>query len=414
MIRRALIQDAELTYRVGLCPQLDAVTGPVHELLGFAAEDFLSTKVSFLDRIHLQDSDIAEALFSPDGETSSGTRVLRFRHGGGRILCLQVHSKREHKDEGTFLHLKLQNAGSVWVDPFKDDAAYFRTMVENTDGEVFFKDRNHVVIAASPSFSATLEHFLNGRNLVGLTDYDFLPEADADTFYAAEKQALVEGGAPVDLFHEVMRAGKRVSINSRYRPVRGKRDDLLGLFATVHGVTTHLRAEEKVEGAGRISRMGGYTLDLRTGVSTTSAVVDAIFGIDKSYPHDVEGWSSLVHPADRDRMMEYFLSVLDSPGGIFNMEYQVVRHSDGEVRWVHGLGRVDRATDGTPLMMRGTIGDITERKEAEAALRKSQERLQVLIENAPVGLAMFDLERERGVPGGIYISCSACEFFEKL
>jgi len=23
-------------------------------------------------------------------------------------------------------------------------------------------------------------------------------------------------------------------------------------------------------------------------------------------------------------------------------------------------------------------------------------------------------DRERGVPGGIYISCSACEFFEKL
>ena len=334
---------------------------------------------------------MAQALFSLEGEASPGTRVLRFRHGGGRILCLQVHSKRGHKDDCTFLHLKLQNAGSMWVDPLKDDAAYFRTMVENTVEEVFFKDRNHVFIAASPSFCAALERLLNGRNLVGLTDYDFLPEADADAFYAAEKQALAEG-VPVDLLHEVMRAGKRVSVNSRYRPVRGKGDEVVGLFATAYGVTTHLRAEEKLEGSGRVSRMGGYILDLRTGVSTTSAIVDAIFGIDKGYPHDVEGWSSLVHPSDRDRMMEYFLSVLDSPGGIFNMEYQIVRHSDGEVRWVHGLGRVDRAPDGTPLMMRGTIGDITERKEAEAALKKSKERLQVLVENAPVGLAMFDRE----------------------
>lgn len=156
--------------------------------------------------------------------------------------------------------------------------------------------------------------------------------------------------------------------------------------------TEHLCADEKVDASGKTSRMGGYVLDLRRGVSTTSAIVDTIFGIDKSYPHDVQGWSSLVHPADRARMMEYLQSSVASPDGIFNMEYRIVRHSDGEVRWVHGLGRVDRAPDGTPLVMRGTIADVTERKEAEAALKISNERLQTLIENAPVGLAMFDRE----------------------
>src|ERR1700731_205022 len=144
MIRRALIQEAELTY--SLCPtaKLEAVDGPVHELLGFAAEDFLSGKVSFHARIHPHDADVLSALFSPDAEEKAGIAVLRFRHGGRRILCLQVRFKKERCSCGTALHMKIQSARSVCVDPFNQDAAYSRTMIENTDEEVFFKDRNHV------------------------------------------------------------------------------------------------------------------------------------------------------------------------------------------------------------------------------------------------------------------------------
>ncbi|KAA6459250.1 EAL domain-containing protein [Acidobacteria bacterium AB60] len=390
MIGLAGILIAELTYQLDPCPQLETITGPAHELFGFAAEDFLSGQVSFLDRIHPHDCDVVAPLFA-SGQLASGQVVLRFRHGGGRILCLQVTYQKQHTDNRTTLHLQLQNAVALCCNPLSGDAAYFRVMIENTEEEVFFKDRNHVFIAASSRFRAAMARFLNGRELVGLTDYDILPEADADMFYATEKQVLAEGTS-TDVLHEVVRAGESISVNAQYHPVRGDAGQMVGVFATVHGARTHLRAEEKVEGPGRSPRMGGYVLDLRRGVSTTSAMVDSIFGIDKRYPHDVQGWAALVHPSDRARMMDYFQSVVTSPDGIFNMEYRIVRQSDGEVRWVHGLGRVDRSADGVPLVLRGTIGDITERKEAEAALLKSKERLQAMIENAPVGLAMFDCD----------------------
>ena len=44
------------------------------------------------------------------------------------------------------------------------------------------------------------------------------------------------------------------------------------------------------------------------------------------------------------------------------------------------------------MKMHGTIQDITERKQAEEALRESKELLQLFIEHAPVALAMFDRE----------------------
>src|SRR6266567_6351466 len=226
MIQRALIQEAELTYSLSPRLQLEAVRGPIHELLGFSAEDLLSSSASFFERIHPHDSDVAKVLLSPAGEADSGTSVVRVRRAGGRIRCLQVHFKKEHEDALTVLHLKLRSAGSVGNNLFEDDAAHLRTMVEHTDEELFFKDRNHVFIAASPSFRAPLEHFLNGRDLVGLTDYDFLPETDADTFYAAEKQALTDG-VSVDLLHDVVRGGDTVSVNCQYSPVRGKAGHLL-------------------------------------------------------------------------------------------------------------------------------------------------------------------------------------------
>ena len=70
----------------------------------------------------------------------------------------------------------------------------------------------------------------------------------------------------------------------------------------------------------------------------------------------------------------------------------MIRQTDGAVRWVHGLGRLEFDDQGRPIKMPGTIRDITEARQAQETLRESKELLQLFIQHAPVALAMFDRE----------------------
>ncbi len=120
--------------------------------------------------------------------------------------------------------------------------------------------------------------------------------------------------------------------------------------------------------------------------------MDEIFGIDRAYERTVGGWLDLIHPDDRSAMSAYFEDEVVGQGKTFDKVYRITRRSDGAERWVHGLGKLTYGGDGRPVTMHGTIQDITEAKQVDAALRESKELLQLFIGHAPVAMAMFDRE----------------------
>ncbi|HVN92931.1 MAG TPA: PAS domain S-box protein [Terracidiphilus sp.] len=166
---------------------------------------------------------------------------------------------------------------------------------------------------------------------------------------------------------------------------------------TVQDITERKRAEtalrqseELLRDAQRIGGLGVYLLDIGTGIWTSSDVMDEIFGIGKEYERSVEGWVALVHPDDRSSMVAYFQDEVLGQHKPFDREYRIIRKSDGAVRWVHGIGRLELDQHGQPVRMPGTIQDITEARQAQETLRESKQLLQLFIENAPVALAMLD------------------------
>ena len=66
-------------------------------------------------------------------------------------------------------------------------------------------------------------------------------------------------------------------------------------------------------------------------------------------------------------------------------------HLDGTVSWVHLSAKLAQDKSGKPVSLI-TLTDITERKKAETALRQSEEKFRTLVNSAPFGIQLTDLE----------------------
>jgi diguanylate cyclase (GGDEF)-like protein/PAS domain S-box-containing protein len=108
-------------------------------------------------------------------------------------------------------------------------------------------------------------------------------------------------------------------------------------------------------------------------------------------------WRELSHPDDLlgvDRVIAQ-CHATRSGAQVFRLDYRM-RHKAGHWVWVASRGMVaDRAADGAPLRVVGTITDITARKLAELALESSEKSYRALVEQLPVGIALSDLRTRR-------------------
>ena len=73
-------------------------------------------------------------------------------------------------------------------------------------------------------------------------------------------------------------------------------------------------------------------------------------------------------------MRERFKKLMNEAGQVRGLEYQV-RRRDGRIIWISENARIVRDTNGRARYYEGFIEEITQRKEAEAALQQSQQRL---------------------------------------
>ncbi|MEY2536332.1 MAG: two-component system, chemotaxis family, CheB/CheR fusion protein [Verrucomicrobiota bacterium] len=105
------------------------------------------------------------------------------------------------------------------------------------------------------------------------------------------------------------------------------------------------------------------------------------------------GWQAIVHPDDASASVERWQRTL-AAGKVFDVEYRL-RRADGIYRWHIGRN-VPLRHNGTVLGWFGSATDIEDLKQAEAALRESQQRFELLVEGTP-DYAMFLLNRENEI-----------------
>ncbi len=169
-------------------------------------------------------------------------------------------------------------------------------------------------------------------------------------------------------------------------------------LVTGNDVTERVKAEEALRKseanlaeAQRVAQVGSWDWDMAADRVTWSAELYRILGLDPSRVEaSYELFLSRLHPEDRARAR----GADDDCGGYepFECEQRVIR-DDGEVRIVWTSGRADVGADGRPIRMYGAVQDITDRRRAQEALQRSDDRFRLAFDRAAIGKTIVAPDR---------------------
>jgi len=122
--------------------------------------------------------------------------------------------------------------------------------------------------------------------------------------------------------------------------------------------------------AQSLAHIGNWTWKIAENKIEWSDEVYRIYGLEPQSHIEFETYRSLLHPDDRDKMLEVVQNALRT-----NQSYEVYHKlllRDGTVKIVQGRGEVILGADGQPVQLLGTVQDVTERQSLIEKLQESE------------------------------------------
>ncbi|MEK7863022.1 MAG: PAS domain S-box protein, partial [Chloroflexota bacterium] len=125
-------------------------------------------------------------------------------------------------------------------------------------------------------------------------------------------------------------------------------------------------------------------------VEFVSPRVENIIGFTpEEFVNDPGLWARLLHPEDAPAMIAQTRTIYDTGHG-GTREYRLLHKTSGEYRWMEDRISLQRDAEGRPVTLVGVARDVTERKQAEEALRRSEALLRHVLDALPVGVWIAD------------------------
>ncbi len=150
-------------------------------------------------------------------------------------------------------------------------------------------------------------------------------------------------------------------------------------------------ANDRLRLAMESGKSVGWDWDVKSGRDSWFGDLKTMFGIDSdTYVGRVEDFHRSVHVEDRGRVSAAVAHAMQNHKP-YAAEFRVVR-PDGIVRWVSAMGKFYYSPEGEPERMLGMAFDITDRMQAEDALRRTEERYRRIVETTNEGVWMLDSE----------------------
>ena len=191
----------------------------------------------------------------------------------------------------------------------------------------------------------------------------------------------------------VLRDGTVKHVEERWNTLATPSGLPLRAVGTCQDITERRNAEAEAERnrtllrvGSKLGRLGAWSLDLTEQSMRWSDEVRAIYGIEYDETPSFLDVLPFYTPECQERVRTVFLACVQK-GTPWDEELEIVR-PDGRHLWVRLIGEAVRNASGRTLTIHGAVQDITDRREARAALQDSDERFRSAFEQSMIGMSL--------------------------
>lgn len=264
----------------------------------------------------------------------------------------------------------------------------YRTIIENMQDAYFECDLSGTFIFANKTASDTMGY--TSDELLKL-DYRAFTKPETSKKVKDVFQHTFETGIPCTLFdYEIVRRDKTTRIHQlNVGLMRDTDGHPIGFRVVSRDVTERKRAEEELRASEEKYRSilenmteGYFESGTRGRITFANDAACAMMGYTREQLLNIY-YRQFTTPETRKRMTEAYRQVYETGLASKLGDYEIIR-GDGSIR-THQLSiGLMKDASGNKIGFRAVARDITERKQAEEALRHSEERIRVLFNNIPV------------------------------